>query len=199
MRRQALPVLAVAAAAIALYADTLAFPFVFDDLPNITRKAAIRLESLASPELAAAAFSWPCPRRPVANLSFALNWVLHGYDVRGYRACNIAIHAANGILVYFLSLALLRRAAALPGQVAPAVAAEAAPGAALATALLFVVHPVQLQSVVYVVQRMNSLAALFHLAALLCYVRARESGPSVRRRVLFASSAISCLLALGSK
>ena len=57
----------------ALYANTLAGPFVFDDLPNIQQNAAIRLTTLSVAGLVQAAFHSPAPNRPVANVSFALN------------------------------------------------------------------------------------------------------------------------------
>ena len=70
---------------------------------------------------------------------------------------------------------------------------------ALFAAALFIVHPLQIQSVTYIVQRMNSLAAMFYLLALLLYIRARVAGRNSERIVFFTGTAAAWILALGCK
>ncbi|MDF1579109.1 MAG: tetratricopeptide repeat protein, partial [Desulfobulbales bacterium] len=65
--------------------------------------------------------------------------------------------------------------------------------------MIWSLHPIQTQSVTYIVQRMNSLAAMFYLLSLLCYVQARSATPSRRKWLLFGASLLSGLFALGSK
>ena len=86
----------------AVYLNSFPVPFVFDDYPNIHDNTSIRLTSIDIESLRAAAVESHAPRRPIANVSFALNYLAGGYDVKGYHLVNIFIHVANGALVYFL-------------------------------------------------------------------------------------------------
>ena len=98
--------LIVAAAAVVTifaYAGALSGPFVFDDEHNIQRNPHIRIEALSPHALYAAAFQSPIPTRPVANVSFALNFFFNGYNVVGYRLVNVLVHVLNGFLVFALT------------------------------------------------------------------------------------------------
>ena len=179
---QAFPFRVYAAALLAsvalvtlLYADTLRAPLVADDVPNIANNPSIRWQELSWENLRRAALESPT-RRPVANWSFALNYYFGGLGMRGYRGVNVAIHAVNGLLVFALALTLYRRTLVL--RAGPAWLADTHTRTAVAgfAALLFVAHPLQIQSVTYLVQRMNALAALFSLLALLAYLRGRPVG-----------------------
>jgi tetratricopeptide (TPR) repeat protein len=191
--REFLLVAAAAVLVIFAYMGALTGPFVFDDEHNITENRRIRITRLDSDGLYAAAFQSPLPNRPVANLSFALNFYFNGYNVVGYRIINILIHVINGFLLFGLARATLQT---------PALEGSGAKSAyvAAAAALLWMLHPLHTQSVAYVVQRMTSLAVLFYLLAMLGYVRGRLLPASDRRRIfLFAGGGIAGLLALGSK
>ena len=179
----------------AVYFNSFAVPFVFDDYPNIRDNPSIRLTSLAPDELIAAGFESHASRRPIANMSFAINYLIGGYDVKGYHLVNVLVHVANGVLVYFLSLLFLKRD--------PSLAASATDRrlhfAALLAGAVFVVHPVQVQAVTYIVQRMTSMATMFYLLSLLLYLIGRGAHTGPRRASLWAGAAIAWVLALGSK
>jgi Flp pilus assembly protein TadD len=132
------------------------------------------------------------PSRFVSYISFALNYYFHQYDTTGYRVVNLVIHAFNGIILYFLVLTTLAT---------PALRSRysRAREIALFTALIWLVHPLATQSVAYIVQRMNSLAAMFYALSLLLYARARLANSNKARWTLLAGCALSGLLALGSK
>jgi Flp pilus assembly protein TadD len=196
-RPHVLALLAIAGLAVGLYAGTLRFPFALDDLRNIARNPAIRMQEVGWEALRRAAFESPTPRS-VANVSFALDYRLWGLDVRGYRAVNIAVHALCGALVYALALTTYRRAAALGALPRRLAGAGVQRRVALFAALVFVAHPLQTQSVTYVVQRMNSLATAGALLALLLWLRGGESRAG-RRLAWRAGAAGAWLLALGSK
>jgi len=182
---------------LGLYASTADFPFVFDDLNNIRDNPHIRVERLSWDALWRAATNGP-NRRPVAYASFALSHRVGGLEPAAYRWGNVAVHAVCGWLVYLLALRLLALHGRLPGQSPPCSFPKTRVAAALLTAAIFVAHPLQTQSVTYVVQRMASLSALFSLVSLLCWLagRARAGGP---RRWLWAAAFASWLLALLSK
>ena len=175
-----------------IYANTLEVPFILDDGVNIRDNAHIRLSKLTLRGLAGAAFESPLSNRPVANASFALNYYLHKYDLLGFHLVNIIIHVATGILLYFLTRVTLN----LPSLRSRYGSRDWIP---FFTALIWMVHPLQTQSVTYIVQRMNSLSALFYVLALLLYVKSRLAEAMTRRWALFAGCGISALLAFGSK
>jgi tetratricopeptide (TPR) repeat protein len=151
----------------------------------------VRWTALRGDALSATAFGGPT-LRPVSYLSFGLSYLLGGPDPAGFRLLNVLIHAANAILVALLGRALLAR---LPQPPPP----RDALWIAWLAGLVFAVHPLATQSVTYVVQRMTSLAALFYLAALLAWLRGRESVDPGQRAAWWTAAGASGLLALGSK
>jgi Tfp pilus assembly protein PilF len=70
---------------------------------------------------------------------------------------------------------------------------------ALLAATLWAVHPIQVQAVTYIVQRMASMAAMFYLLGIYCYLKARLNSLPANRGLLFAGCIVSYFLALGSK
>ena len=133
----------------------------------------------------------PGVSRPVAQLSFALNWFMGKNSPIGYRVVNITIHFITAFLLFLSVRGLLRTPAMGDGLHRPE-------SIALLSALLWAVNPIQSQAVVYIVQRMASLACLFYLLAMWCYVRGRLA-LSGRRWRWFVATGISFALAVGSK
>lgn len=146
--------------------------FFFDDGPNILRVEALRLDLFslqAIQDALRSGISGPSGR-PVAQLTFALNHYFSGsFDPFAFKATNLAIHAATGLLVYFLGLRLL-------GAGRPHVLQGKTQVAASVLTALWLLHPIQLTAVLYAVQRMTSLSAFFLFAAMLLHVQGRETG-----------------------
>jgi len=175
-------VLAAALFTILIYSNTFTAAFQFDDLPIIVENAQLRdLNNL--PQILAG-------QRGLTMATFALNYAVGGIDTTGYHAVNLAIHIINAALVYLLLLYTLRLTGSGEG---------AARRLSALTALLFAAHPVQTQSVTYIVQRMESLASLFYLLALLFLIWASKSTATVKRTALYAGVGLSYLLAFYSK
>lgn len=203
----ALSVISISLLCIIIYSNTWQTPLLFDDKPNIEHNQYIQLKSIDFQKLWLAGFKSPNSNRPVANISIALNYYFGGFDVAGYHLVNIVIHLINGVLVYFLALILFRQLLHIPGQkLAPSLDCRPSQSAnapitamALFSALIFVAHPVQSQSVTYIVQRMNSMAVMFYLLSFLLYLRGRLTQIGWRRWVLFLGGIVSWSLALGSK
>ena len=190
-----------------IYHGALSHPFHFDDRPTILLNYFVHLRTLSLSALRQALFYSALPQRPVANLTLALNYYFGETDPRGYQALNLAIHFCNGVLVYVFLAQLLGYLAAR-GRFRAAF--HGPPDlVALLAALLWFVNPTQSQSVVYIVQRMNSLAALFYLLGLIAWFRFRISvrpnsvGPDVIRSPILmadlAATVLCFLLALGTK
>jgi Flp pilus assembly protein TadD len=164
---------------------------VLDDYGNIVENPFVHWDSLRLDLLRQTLFAGPTAR-PVANLSFALDHWAHGLDPRGFRVVNVAILVASALLLARLARVLLAR-------LRPPVPESAARGIAWLAALLFVAHPLQIQSTTYIVQRMTGLAVLFTLAALLAWLRARD-GESRKARWGWGALAVALwLVAVGAK
>ena len=143
--------------------------FVFDDGFNIVENPWIQLQSLTPSAIIEAAFS-PEPgghTRVLPTLSFALDYFRGGgLDPLTFKTTNLAIHALTSVL-----LALFLRNILLLSGTNPKRAAWAA----LAMAAAWAIHPLQVSSVLYIVQRMQTMSTLFLLLALLTYLKARQA------------------------
>ena len=177
---------------ILIYADTLTTPFILDDIQNIRDNKQIRIPYLSIKNLAQAGFQSPLANRPIANISFALNYYLHGYNLVGFHAVNILIHITSGLLLYFLIKATMQT---------PVLRARYTQFGWLLffSAFLWLVHPLQSQSVAYLVQRMNSLATMFYVLSLLLYVKFRLSSGDRANWLFLGGCILAGLLAFGSK
>lgn len=192
-------IIAISLLVTILYSGTLDAPFVFDDIPNIKENPFIRLTDFKLDKLSDVVFKIPASNRPVANISFAINYYFGEYDVLGYHVVNILIHIINGILVYLLISTLLTQVSELPTRQTARFNTDLIPVAPLFAALLFVSHPVQTQSVTYVVQRMTSLAVMFSLLSLVLYTQGRLRHTGLKRGAFFTLCFISWVIALGAK
>jgi len=161
------------------YANALQASFQFDDWDVIVRDS--RVQSLM-------AWWTSLPgMRPLLKLSYALNHA-SGAGVAGFHALNVLIHAGNGLLILFL----VRRFAAQLGE-GPVTAGWLA----LATALIFVLHPVQTEAVTYASGRSTSLSAFFALGSIAVWVKARaQAGRPVQ---MFLVSPLLMLAAMATK
>ena len=156
---------AITLAVVLAYANSLSGPFLFDDENSIVGNASIRQidASLIPPR------DTPVAGRPLVNLSFALNYRVGALDVRGYHVVNIAIHIAAALVLF----GIVRRTLLLPklaGRFGPASA-----NLALASALIWGLHPVQTEAVNYLSERTESLMGLFYLFTLYASLRAKLS------------------------
>lgn len=142
--------------------------FIFDDYANIVTNARVHMEVVDMDSLMAAAqgYATGIIGRPLATLSFAFNWYLGGANPWGYKLVGILIHAANAVLV----LALLRKITAATSSIDRT---RVDLGFCIVVALVWAVHPLQVSSVLYVVQRMETLSLTFVLMALIAYIHGR--------------------------
>lgn len=180
----------IAVAALCAYANSFSGPFIFDDGFAIEKNPSIRqLWPLSGPLS-------PPPEmtvggRPILNLSFALNYAFSGIEVGSYHALNLLIHILAGLTLFGLSRRTLLRPV-----LRERFAGDAIP-LATAIALLWVVHPVQTESVTYLSQRAESLMSLFYLVTLYSFLRAAEL-PG-RKTAWSILCVIACLLGMGAK
>lgn len=177
-----------------LFIPGLSGGFIFDDGSNIVNNPGIRLDALSFASLSDVLFS-PQPggiTRTLPTLSFALDyWRGDGLDPAVFKLSNLVIH---GITVFFLAN-FFRSLFAFVGR--PSTEASVS---ALVLALIWAIHPLQISSVLYVVQRMQTMGTLFLLLAMLAYMNARRAqieGRSGRQGMML--TLLFWVLALGCK
>lgn len=183
IRRQALAVVACVSLGLLIYSSSFAGQFVFDDWLQILSNGRIR--SIWPP--------WDLllgSTRPVGVVSFALNYAVHGTHLWGYHLVNLTIHLTATLVLYGIVRRTLSR-----GDLASRYT-TVSQGLALAVALIWMAHPLQTQSVTYIVQRMESLAGLFYLLTLYGFLRAQDANRPGR---WYVASVICCALGLGTK
>jgi protein O-mannosyl-transferase len=182
--------LIVILAGVAAYHNSFHGPFIFDDLISIANNPRIRrLWPIWEPLL-----NVPQPStvedRPIVSLTLALNFAVGGLRVWGYHAVNVALHLMCALLLF----GIVRRT--LHGARLRERYGGQSGWLALAVALTWTVHPLQTESVTYIIQRTELLMGLFLLSTLYCVLR---GAGSVRPRAWYAAAVVSCALGMGSK
>ncbi|OGT33667.1 MAG: hypothetical protein A2W28_03060 [Gammaproteobacteria bacterium RBG_16_51_14] len=161
-------------AVILVYLPGLPGGFIYDDYVNILQNEFISNSgfSIAGAwETMKSGIAGPLGR-PLPMLSFYLGFKLSGFSPLGYKLFNITVHAVNAVLVFIVVRRILyflgRHDKFSGGRLGPELTA-------FWVTLLWAVHPINLTSVLYVVQRMTSMAATFTLIGIYIYQRIRET------------------------
>jgi len=167
-------------AGVLAYSNTANVPFVFDDSIRIVYNEKIRT-------------LWPTvamadSNRPIVNYTFAINQAIHGDQVWGYHALNLAIHLTAGLFL----LGIVRRSLSNTRR----SLSEHSEYLAIAVALIWVVHPLQTQAVTYINQRYESLMGLFYLLTLYLFIRSLDSKYTKIWRI---ASVAMCAVGMGCK
>jgi Tfp pilus assembly protein PilF len=197
----------LAAAGAWAYSTSIRGVFVLDDVRAIVWNSTIRaVWPLSIPLVPPTAST--VAGRPVANLSFAINFALApgaaagstgtpgapgssvALDPAAFHVGNLLIHLAAALVF----LGVVRRT--LQSRLLQPRFGAAAPWIALAVALVWVVHPLQTSAVTYVVQRVESLMGLFYLLTLYCAIRASAGAWT---RLWAAAAIVSCACGMATK
>jgi hypothetical protein len=167
-----------------VYLPALDAPFLFDDLGLIVRNDYGVIDNL-----------WPWGPLPDGGRWFGtwtlqLSYAIHGLNLFGWHITNVAIHVAAGCLLFGLVACCLNRRG-----IPPWLAAHRH-WLAIATALIWVVHPLQTQAVTYIIQRYESLMGLFYLLTIYCLVRGDASN---RPWIWYTGSIVACWAGAATK
>jgi len=173
---------------VAAYSNSFSGAFILDDEESILGNPYIvRLWPMnwmsALPQATVAG-------RPVVSLTLALNYAISGYSVWSYHLFNLAVHILAGLALYgivrrtLLSERLCERFGDNSQVLAWAVAA------------IWLVHPIQTESVTYIIQRAESLMGLFYLLTLYSAIRAMQDDKPL---MWSAVSVVCCGLGMGTK
>jgi Flp pilus assembly protein TadD len=199
----------IVAAILVAYHNTFAVPFVFDDTPAIVDNPTIRrLWPITSVLLPPHGEGVTVEGRPVLNLTLAVNYAIAGTSVRSYHVFNLAVHALAALTLF----GVVRRTLLLP-RLRPRFG-EGALSIAAFSALIWALHPLQTESVTYVIQRAEALVALFYLLTFYGFIRAVEvtgahysdvsdrviaSGAKTRFTLWSVGAALACLIGMATK
>jgi len=165
-------------------------PFLLDDVANLTEA---RASTGTISEIISAIIRNDSGllRRPIANLSFLLNYHLIGESASGYKGVNIFLHWLNACLLWKLAVVVLQ-------QLYPAQNTDDRKAFGFFIAGLWLVHPIQVSTALYVVQRMEELSALFVcLSLLLFYHFTRAPITKPIRDVVLRSLGLWTVMSLG--
>jgi tetratricopeptide (TPR) repeat protein len=183
--------IALVLAALAAYHNSFSVPFLFDDAPSIANNPTIRHlsdlgEVLKGPPWGALTVNG----RPLLNLTLAINYALGGLEVGSYHLVNLAIHCLAGLTLF----GVVRRSLLQP--VLADDLGQAAVPIAFATALLWLLHPMQTEAVTYLIQRAESQVGLCYLLTLYAFIRATAATGGTLWYVL---TVVFCFLGMGAK
>jgi tetratricopeptide (TPR) repeat protein len=190
-----------------LYGHTLSFPFVFDDILYLVHNPLVKegrsftfhgdistFANYAVKNGLERDISTNFILRPVSYLTFHLNFLLDGMNPRGFRAVNILIHCTNAMLLFLVLSHLL--SASRAGMSMSAFSARFIPAG---SSLLFLVHPLQVESVTYIVQRFTSLGTLFYLLTILAHLLSLAAAARNTRLVWRSVSVAGLVLGMLTK
>lgn len=175
----------ILAAGALVYANSFRGAFVLDDQIGIIQNQLIR-------------FVLPVERffessQPLNDFTLAVNFALGELDPWGYHLVNLLVHLVAGLVLF----GILRRTLGSP-RIGERIR-DRADILALMVTLAWLLHPIQTESVTYVIQRCESMAGMFFLLTLYSAIRCADAGSeSARRRWVFAA-VLSCACGMTSK
>lgn len=178
----------IAAGVLLVYHNCYHVPFIFDDDSSI--KDNPTLESLWSAWWPPTGHGLTVSGRPLLNFTLAINYAIGGTDVQGYHVGNVLIHILAAVALF----GVVRRTLLQP-KLKQRFGGDSVV-LALGVALVWALHPLQTESVTYIVQRAESLVSLLYLLTLWCFIRATEAGGKRYWQVLTIAC---CLLGMAAK
>jgi len=188
--------LLLAALIFLIYSNTFDAGWYLDDFHNITENPSIQIKTLDWESLAKPIVSGLKEvrlDRPLARLSFSLNWFFGKDAPEGYHLVNLLIHLLSAWFLY-LAMAGLFRSPNLRS-----VPWEDADFICLLGTVLWAVNPIQTQAITYIVQRMASMAAMFSILGVYAYAQGRLSGTPAQRWAWGGLCGLAFILGVASK
>jgi len=170
-----------------VYFNTFQSPFHFDDETALLANEGIK--------------SWEMVKknqflsRYILYLSFYINYSIGGYDVIGYHILNLLLHIFVSIIIYLVIGITIQQE-----KSKEYVLSKNLP---LLSALIFSIHPINTESVTYIISRSSILATFFYLLSLFLFIKGYIVSPgkniTTKRAIFYMVSVISFALALGTK
>ena len=152
---------------VLFFSNHLNNPFQFDSVAYIVNNA-----NLKNPETLLSFEFWKKEflARGLLRISLALNAYLDGFRPFGYHIFNLAFHILNALLLFFVLEKSLRRF----GMEAVGWGSERIRSVSFFSAVFFLCHPIQTESVIYIMSRSEVIASTFYLAGFLLFQQLLE-------------------------
>lgn len=154
-----------------LYFPGLFGNFIFDDYPNIVTNTNAHLNNLSWQSIYSTLNSGVASSllRPLSMLSFGINYFYSGLDPFAFKITNLAIHLITSISLYFLACELLKI-----GLKPEHRENRQIQYVSLLVTACWALHPLNVSTVLYIVQRMTQLSALGMIITLIIYCKFRQ-------------------------
>ncbi|MCK4951002.1 MAG: hypothetical protein KAS48_04230 [Gammaproteobacteria bacterium] len=163
---------------ITVYFPGLSGDFVHDDYVNIAHNPYVKIEAITYDEMVKIFTNihtglTDVPNRAFARFTFSINYLLGGMDPYWFKLVNLIIHLLTGLAIYVASTLLLT-AHQLTNKIPNlCIKSSYIKGISLLVAAVWLLHPLNVSTVMYVVQRMAQLPALFVMLAYIFYLKCR--------------------------
>jgi Flp pilus assembly protein TadD len=191
VREMAALIILIVLLGVFVYGRTLNSPFVLDDIHSIVKNEARR-------SIDVSLSNW-LGTRTIPYITLDLNYYFGELDVYGYHVVNISLHLLTTVVVTVLMYLVSRRSYRRREWRFGALKIDNYWLFGIAAGLVFLTHPLQTQSVNYVVQRMVLMATLFYLSSILFYWLHRESRRISMVWLWGVLSVVSAILSMHSK
>jgi len=180
-----------------VYSNTFNASWQLDDYPNITGNSKLHVKDISPASIYETFFAHPESGkklyRPIACLTFAINWYFGKENVIGYHIVNNSIHLLTAFIL-FLTILNLFRSPNLKDKYQGSKYFIT-----LLTATLWAINPIQTQAVTYIVQRMASMATMFYVLGIYFYIKGRTNNSRLISVFSYMGCFLSFVFALGSK
>ena len=187
-----LGMLVLGVAVFVVYYPAVHGPFIFDDFDTIVDNPSIRQlwplvgsgensGPLNPPETS------PAHGRPFVNLALAVNYAFGGHDPYGYRVVHMFVHLLSAMLLWVI-VARTLRLDYFEGRFD-----RFAEPLSFAAALVWALHPLNTESVVYVTQRTELMMGMFYLVTLYCSMRYWATERSGWRTTYVVLATLACV------
>ncbi len=164
---------------VIIYSNTFQVPFILDDSNQIVERPELHLHSLSAKNILNTFFidrgSGKKLFRPISCFSLALNYYVGRFNVTGYHLFNLAVHILTGIFLFKTLVLLL-------GFNHQQFQRNEIKNIAATATFLWAIHPIQIQAVTYIVQRMASLSAFFYIIGIWAYLKFRSASQDNNRK-----------------
>ena len=182
---------------VIIYSNSFNGTWVFDDNPNIVDNENIQMKKLSWDNIVQSfqgrSNQEDSISRPLAYLSFAINFYLDGKQVFGYHLINFLVHFLAAIFLYLFILNILKLPLLRDSY------QDKAHSIALLASFIWAIHPIQVTAVTYIVQRMTSMAALFYILSMYFYLKGRMEKDRKNQILFFLGCGIAAVCAFASK
>src|SRR4030066_2077277 len=178
----------IALLSVAVYANSIPNGFVYDDDIYVVENPNIRdikniPASFVHPEYLTS-LGHKSHYRPLVMISYTINYWIGGLNPAVYRITNLLFHIGTAFLLFLTVEAILHRNGEIRGLTSYHFIA-------LASALIFAVHPFNSEAVNYITARSSLMSGFFYLLSFYFWVRFRGGKTEVRSKKLEIRSKMS--------